>query len=453
MTALDASATAAEIAEAVASGDVTATEVVEAAHARILTAQPLLNAFTNIIPERARAVAADIDRRIAAGEEVGPLAGVPFAVKDLYDLEGEVTPAGSQVLRDRGPAAADADAVARLVSAGAVPLGALSMDEFAFGFTTENTHYGPARNPHDPTRTPGGSSGGSAAAVAGGLVPITLGTDTNGSIRVPASLCGVFGLKPTYGAIGRRGMQLFSDSLDHVGAFARSVADLRTIFAALADSPLTGPGLPPTPRVGVLGGWFADNADSVASAAVSEVASALDSKGTVELDLAEAAHAAASVITYAEAGELHLDRIRSERHRFDPVVRHRLVAAALLPADWYVRAQRVRAVWIRQLVAQFEHYDLLVAPATPFVAPVIGTETVVVNGRELPARPAVGWLTQPLTPTGVPIGVAPVWPEGGDLPIGVQILAPHHHEAWVLDALQRLESAGVASSPVAAPLS
>ncbi len=208
-------------------------------------------------------------------------------------------------------------------------------------------------------------------------------------------------------------------------------------------------------RIARLGGWFSDNADDSARTAVDRVADELGARGAtmatepVRLDRAGAALAAASVITYAEAGELHLDRIRTERHRFDPIVRHRLVAAALLPADWYVRAQRVRRVWADELAAQFTDHDVLLAPATPFVAPEIGTETVVIAGQHLAARPALGRLTQPLTPTGVPIGVAPVWP-GGPLPIGVQIIAPPGHEARILAVLATLDAAGVAASPVAA---
>jgi len=459
--ALAADASAETIGRAVAAGQVSAAAVTEAALARIDQEQGRLNAFTTVTAARARAVAAGIDTKVAAGATVGPLAGVPFAVKDLFDLDGVVTRAGSQVLADQPPATEDAAAVAAVLAAGAVPVGALTMDEFAFGFTTENSHVGPARNPHDPTRTPGGSSGGSAAAVAGGLVPIALGTDTNGSVRVPASLCGLFGLKPTYGRINRAGVQLFADSLDHVGAFARTATDLAAIYRALLgagpdDDPIAeGLEEPDRPlRVARLGGWFSDNADDDALAAVDLVADRLAADGAtmadepVQLERAGAALAAASVITYAEAGELHLDRIRTERHRFDPIVRHRLVAAALLPADWYVRAQRVRRVWADELAAQFVHHDILLAPATPFVAPEIGTETVEVGGQLLAARPALGRLTQPLTPTGVPIGVAPVWP-GGPLPIGVQIIAPPGHEARILAALASLEAAGVAASPVA----
>ena len=448
MSPLEPVATAQDIATAVSDGAVAASDVVSAALERVAAAQPRCNAFRLISEARARRAAVDLDRRIARGERVGPLAGVPFAVKDLFDLEGVRTAAGSRVLLDRPPASRDADAVRRLVAADAIPLGTSVMDEFAFGFTTENSHAGPVRNPHDTTRTAGGSSGGSAAAVAAGLVPFTLGSDTNGSVRVPASLCGVFGLKPTYGAVDRAGVQLFSDSLDHVGAFARSPVDLDMAARLLIDD-MTGSTLADSPRVGLLGGWFADNADEQALGAARAAASGLGEVVEIELPSAEGAHAAASVITYAEAGELHIDRIRHERQRFDAVVRHRLVAGALLPADWYVRAQRFRAAWAGEVADALGSVDLLVAPATPFAAPELGTETVLVNGRSLPARPAVGWLTQPLTPTGVPIGVAPVWHEGRPLPIGVQVIASARREANILDALVRLEASGVARSPVA----
>ncbi|MCP5029435.1 MAG: AtzE family amidohydrolase [Actinomycetia bacterium] len=456
---MSSDATALEIRDAVSSGAVTATEVTEASLDRIKRSQGQLNAFTTITHDRAVAVAAAIDDQIRNGEPVGPLAGVPFAAKDLFDLEGITTRAGSDVLTDQKAATEDAAAVAALIEAGGIPVGALTMDEFAFGFTTENTHVGPAHNPHDLTRTPGGSSGGSGAAVAGGLVPIALGTDTNGSVRVPASLCGLFAIKPTYGRISRAGVQLFSDSLDHVGLFARSADDLRGGFEALERAgpdgdPILQPSHPEPGqlRVGCLGGWFADNAGPEAREAVDLVAEHLGvTAPPAQLERAGAAHAAASVITYAEAGELHLDRIRHHRHRFDPVVRHRLVAAALLPADWYVRAQRVRGVWASEVGALFDRFDVLLAPATPFVAPAIGTETVVIAGEELPARPALGWLTQPLTPTGLPIGVAPTWPGDGRLPLGVQIIAPAGHEERILNLLAELEAAGVTRSPVAPP--
>jgi AtzE family amidohydrolase len=390
---------------------------------------------------------------------------VPFSVKNLFDVEGLVTLAGSRVLADRPPAGADAAAVAALRGAGAVLTGTTNMDEFAFGFTTENHHYGPARNPHDVTRIAGGSSGGSAAAVAAGLVPISLGTDTNGSVRVPASFCGVFGLKPTYGRLSRRGVQLFSTSLDHVGPFARSVADLSLVYNALQgrdpEDPKQSPANPEpvaldtTPatddlRIAVLGGHFRDHASQTARAAVAMAADALGAQTEVVAPLAAAARAAAAIITYAEAGDLHIDWVRHHRSRLDPLIRDRLTAAALTPAAWYVRAQRVRTAWRQQLQDLFRDCDVLLAPATPDVAHAIGTETIELNGETLPARAAVGLLTQPLTLAGLPIAVAPVWP-GGPLPIGVQIIAPPWREDLVLGVAAQLEQAGVARAPVANP--
>src|ERR1700688_5179856 len=197
-------ASSTEIAQAVASGGASALNVIDDAFARIEERNPSLNAFTAVTVERARARAKAIDA--APGKSKMPLAGVPFAVKNLYDIEGLPTVAGSRIDRNRAPAADDAALVRRLTAAGAVLVGALNMDEYAFGFSTENTHYGATRNPHDPSRVAGGSSGGSAAAVAASLVPLTLGSDTNGSIRVPAALCGVFGFRPTFGRLSRAGM-------------------------------------------------------------------------------------------------------------------------------------------------------------------------------------------------------------------------------------------------------
>ena len=209
MTVLNRKAGALAIAAMVRSGAISAAAVAEAALARIALRNPVLNAFTTITAERALNDARGVDAKLARGEDPGPLAGVPFAVKDLFDIAAVVTRAGSKIDAEGAPAAADATLVRRLAEAGAVLVGALNMDEYAYGFTTENSHYGPTHNPHDPARIAGGSSGGSAAAVAGGLVPLALGSDTNGSIRVPASLCGVFGLKPTYGRLGRGGARLF----------------------------------------------------------------------------------------------------------------------------------------------------------------------------------------------------------------------------------------------------
>ena len=213
---------AGEIADAVVDGEVTAVEVTEAALARINRRNPALNAFTAVLADRALATADAVDNARTEGRSLGPLAGVPFAVKNLFDVAGLPTLAGSKINRDRAPAPRDATLIERLEAAGAVLVGALNMGEYAYDFTGENVHDGPSRNPHDLSRMTGGSSGGSGGAVAGGLVPLALGSDTNGSIRVPASLCGMFGLKPTYGRLSRARTFPFVASLDHLGPFARS---------------------------------------------------------------------------------------------------------------------------------------------------------------------------------------------------------------------------------------
>ncbi|MBE9113655.1 AtzE family amidohydrolase, partial [Nodosilinea sp. LEGE 07298] len=221
------------LAAVVKAGKLSASTVVDAALADIATRNPSVNCFTEVTADRARSQAQAIDSAIDAGQDPGPLAGVPFAVKNLFDIEGITTLAGAKLNQSNPPAVQDATAIARLQQAGAVLVGALNMDEYAYGFVTINAHFGTTPNPHDPSRMAGGSSGGSAAAVAAGLVPFSLGSDTNGSIRVPASLCGVYGLKPTYGRLSRAGAFLFSSSLDHVGPMARSLADLATVYDSL----------------------------------------------------------------------------------------------------------------------------------------------------------------------------------------------------------------------------
>src|SRR3954465_14990666 len=217
-------ASASEIARAVANGERSALAVTEAALGRIKSLNPKLNAFTEVVANRARAKARAVDQARSEGQPLGPLAGVPFAVKNLFDIKGLSTLAGSKINRSHAPAARDATLIKRLEAAGAVLVGALNMGEYAYDFTGENVHDGASRNPHDLSRMTGGSSGGSGGAVAGGLVPLALGSDTNGSIRVPSSFCGLFGLKPTYGRLPRNRSFPFCDSLDHLGPLARNVA-------------------------------------------------------------------------------------------------------------------------------------------------------------------------------------------------------------------------------------
>lgn len=452
------------LATAVRAGRVSARAVTEAALGRISVRGPAVNAFTTVLAEQARADADRVDRAIASGRDAGPLAGLPFAVKDLFDVAGITTLAGSKINREHPPAARDAVAVAALRRAGAVLVGALNMDEYAYGFTTENSHYGPVRNPHDATRVAGGSSGGSAAAVGAGLVPLTLGSDTNGSVRVPASLCGVFGLKPTYGRVSRTGTTLFAGSFDHVGALGRSVRDVTAALDVMQGAdpqdpvcttrplepclPLLGEGIDGL-RIAVLDGHFARGGGPEVFAAVARVAAALGASRRVTIPEAHRARAAAMVITASEGANAHLADLKRRPHDFDPLTRDRFLAGALVPAAAYVQAQRFRA-WYRARVAElFGEVDVLLAPTTPCPAPRIGQDRIVLDGVEVLTRPNLGVYTQPLSFIGLPVLSAPVTRPGA-LPLGVQIVGAPFREAHVLRVGALLEAKGVVAAAVSA---
>ena len=436
---------------------------VKGALARIKASDERVNAFTAVLAERAMTRAAEVD----ATDTHLPLRGLPFAVKNLFDLQGVATLAGSKIERDAATAARDAVLVRRLEAAGAICVGALNMDEYAYGFTTENTHQGPTRNPHDLTRISGGSSGGSAAAVAAGQVPLTLGSDTNGSIRVPSSLCGVFGLKPTYGRLPRTGSYPFVASLDHLGPFACSVGELAAAYDAMQGHDSDDPAqvkraIEPTRselqrgaqglRIGVLGGWFRSMAQAPALAAVDRVASALGAMQEVLWPEVDRARTAAFLITNAEGASLHLSDLKRRAQDFDPHTRDRFLAGALLPAAWVLQSQRVRHWFARQVAKSFEHVDVLLAPATPCTAPAIGTEWLEINGQKMPARPSMGLLTQPVSCIGLPVVTVPLWgmdPAAPHLPIGVQVIAAPWREDLALRVAHALETAGIVSAPIA----
>jgi AtzE family amidohydrolase len=442
-----------------------AKEVTEAALVRIASLDPALNCFTQIMSKSALAQAEDIDRQLNAGSAPGPLAGVPFAVKNLFDIAGATTLAGSKIEAGKPPAREDAAAIARLKSAGAVLLGALNMDEYAYGFTTENTHYGVTRNPHDLERVAGGSSGGSAAAVASGMVPLALGSDTNGSIRVPAAFCGIFGFKPTFGRISRAGAFLFAESFDHIGPFARTVGDLAAAYDVLNGPDPEDPAACKLPaslcspelnigvgglRIAVAGGYFAEMGLPEVMEPVAAVARALGVDRTVTIPDAQAARSAAYIITACEGASRHLPDLRTRPFDFDPVTIHRFLAGALLPAEWYVQAQRFRRVYHEKILQLFETVDVILAPTTPCPAIRFEQPTISVKGAEIPSRPNLGIFTQPLSFVGLPIVSVPVCAPG-KLPLGVQVIAAPYNEAAVLRVAAQLETMGVAGAPVATP--
>ena len=444
------------IASQVLAGRRTARAVIEETLAGVADRNGSINAFTHVTAERAQRGAAEIDAAIGAGRNPGPLAGVPFAVKDLFDIAGVSTRAGSKIHAARAPARRDAMAIRRLTAAGAVLVGALNMEEYAYGFYTDNPHHGRTLNPHDPKRTAGGSSGGSAAAVAAGLVPLALGSDTNGSIRVPSSFCGIFGLKPSYGRLSRAGTLLFVSSLDHVGPMARSVADLAATYDAMQgpdpDDPVCAQrevepvsdllakgreGL----RIAVAGGYFAEIVSGESRAAVDAAVACLGVSHTVDIAGAEAARAAAYVITSVEAARERLVELRDRIDDFDPNTRYRFLAGALLPADWYVKAQQFRRWYCQQLAGLFQHWDVILAPVAPIPAPDFADVTVNIDGTDHALRPLLGRFVQALAPAGLPILVAPHLKQGA-LPTGVQIIAAPFREDAVFRVAAALESSG-----------
>jgi len=448
-----------EIARRIRGGEATAEEVAAAALARIAAHDPHVNAFTDVTAERALEQARSIDLARSRGESLGPLAGVPFGAKNLFDIAGLPTRAGSQINRERAPARRDAALIERLGVAGAVLLGGLNMGEYAYDFTGENAHDGPCRNPHDRARMAGGSSSGSGAATAAGFVPIALGSDTNGSIRVPGSLCGVFGLKPTYGRLPRTRSFPFCDSLDHLGPMARDVTDLALAYDLMQgpdpDDPACAqrPVEPAMPRlrdgiaglrVAVAGGYFSTEGMPEAEAAVATVARALGAKPGLDIEGAAIARAAAFLITNAESSTFHLPRLRERADDFDPETRDRFLAGALLPAAWYVQAQRARRWFHDEMMRRFAEVDLVIAPATPCTAPLIGQKSLEVRGETVPLRPSLGLFTQPISCIGLPVVVVPV--RGRTLPIGVQLIAPPWREDICLRAAQVLQEMGACSA-------
>lgn len=400
------------------------------------------NSVTRILGAAAVAQAEEVDRAVAAGKDPGPLAGVPFGVKDLFDVRGEVTTAGSIVLRDNLPATADATVVARLRAAGAVPVATLNMDEFAYGFSTENAHSGTTRNPHDPARLAGGSSGGSAASVAAGMLPFTLGSDTNGSIRVPSSLCGVWGLKPTYGQMPLKGVYPFVASLDVVGPMASTVEDLQAVYSIMAGAPpLALPDVGDV-RVARLGGWFASNISPELTAGIDAVMAHLGRERVIELPEVARARASAFLISAAEGGNLHLPRLRRRAMQYDPATRGRLMAGAMLPAATFVQAQRFRRWFREQVHAALAQADVFIAPATVGVAPRIDQPTITLDGKTVSARANLGIFTQPISLTGLPVLAAPL--AGDGLPLGIQLIGRPGGEDRLFAVAGELQRAGLA---------
>lgn len=429
------------LAADVRAGRTSAVALAQAALRGLEAANGELVAVTRLLPERALDEAAKVDAMIAAGRDAGPLAGVPYGVKDLFDVAGVPTTAGSALYADAPPAAADAEAVARLAAAGAVLVATLNMDEFAYGFATINAAHGTTCNPHDPTRLAGGSSGGSAAVVAAGLLAFSLGSDTNGSIRVPASLCGLYGLKPTHGALPMAGVFPFAASFDDIGPFTTDAADMALLWRVLGGAVSNSPA---ALRIARLGGRFRQNADPDQIAAIDALA-----PGAPLVDLPDIARArsAAFLITASEGGALHRAALVRDPMAFDPQVRDRLLAGALLPEGIAAEANAFRARYRDAIDTLSTPYDVLLAPATPCVAPPVDDPVVLIDGERRPARADLGIHTQPITFAGLPSLAVPLY-RPGKLPLGLQLVGRPGGEGALFAFAAALEAKGaIGSSP------
>ncbi|WP_226015844.1 AtzE family amidohydrolase [Novosphingobium sp. FKTRR1] len=435
-------------AAAIRAGRFTASALLERTLRRLADEAPALVAVTRILADRARAEAAAVDAVIAAGQDPGPLAGVPYGVKDLFDVAGLPTTAGSAIHANAAPAAADAEAIRRLSAAGAVLVATLNMDEFAYGFATINATHGTTRNPHDLARLAGGSSGGSAAIVAAGLLPFSLGSDTNGSIRVPASLTGLYGLKPSHADLPLEGTFPFAHSFDDIGPFATSAADMELVWRVLSGRGGGDDAAKPL-RVARLGGRFRQNADPDQLAAIDAIA---PDAPLLELPDVARARSAAFLITAAEGGALHRADLARDALAFDPQVRDRLLAGALLPPELIAQARAFRADYKARVAELVAPFDVLLAPAAPCVAPLVDDPRIPIDGELRPARADLGIHTQPVSFLGLPSLAVPL-NRPGRLPLGLQLIGRAKGEPALLRLAAMLEKSGViaASAPQPAP--
>jgi aspartyl-tRNA(Asn)/glutamyl-tRNA(Gln) amidotransferase subunit A len=425
------------VASLLSHGELSSEELV-GLHLERAHSQAELNAFISLLDEGAIEEARRSDDERRRGRVRGPLHGIPLTAKDLVWAKGVRTTSGSKIFAGFVPDR-DAPVLARLRAAGAVLLGKTNLHELAYGVSNVNPHYGPVRNPWDRRRISGGSSGGSAVSLAAGVGYGSIGTDTGGSVRIPSALCGIVGLKPTYGAISREGVTPLSWSLDHVGPMARRVEDVALLFEVMAGrnlprraksspAPLSGT------RLGIHGRYFFENVDEEVSVTVERAVAALVSLGgeIVEVDVPEVAiqGACRNTIAFAEAASFHEEDLRNRPEELGADTRELLRLGLLIPATDYLAALRARRRIVRSFRNAFAAFDVLVAPMTPSAAPEIGA-SVLDNGEDL--RAGLLRLASPFNTTGFPAISLPCGFTGDGRPIGLQLAAAPGQEGRLLE--------------------
>ena len=450
---------AGEIARLLGDKEVSPVEVVDAHLSRIAATEPALNSFITLLPEHARAAAQRAEAQIQAGQYRGPLHGIPVGLKDLFNTAGVRTTSGSRLFDNFLPER-DCTVAARFQQAGAILLGKLNMHQFAYGPTGENFDYGHTHNPWDPERITGGSSGGSGAATAAGQCTITMGSDTGGSVRIPAALCGIVGLKPTYGLVSRAGLTPLSWCLDHPGPMTRTVTDAALTLQVIAGydpldpaaaevsipdyaAALTGsvPGI----RIGVPREYFDAPLDSEVAQSVTAAIALLEQLGAevseVSLPMFADSQAISGTILMAEAAAYHRELLAKDGDKLDPAVRLRLEAGLFVTAADYLKAQQARAKFSREMAALFREVDLLAGPAEPITAPPILATEVDINGQAVGTTAALTQYTRPYNISGSPAISLPCGFSAGGMPIGLQLAGKPFAEATVLQAAYAYEQA------------
>jgi aspartyl-tRNA(Asn)/glutamyl-tRNA(Gln) amidotransferase subunit A len=453
-------------AEALRARRVSSVELITAAIERTRRLDPQLRAFITVTAQQALEQAREADRELASGSDRGPLHGIPIALKDLFATRGVLTTAGSLVYKDYRPDF-DATVVERLRAAGAISLGKLNMHEMAYGITSANPHFGPVCNPWDLARSPGGSSGGSAAVVATNIVPMAMGTDTGGSIRIPASFCGTVGIKPTYGRVSRYGVLPLGYSLDHMGPLTRTVRDAALVLNAIAGPDPRDPSSSRRPvvdyvpesncsirglRIGVPENFFFDRLDTGVESAVRGAIARAESMGAsvrpVRVPDMDALNAVARMVLLAEASAVAAP-VLDRRELLGPDVRALFDQGRLVPAVDYINAQRLRKRMRREFDAIWNDVDCLFTPTTPNTAPKIGETTVMLGGKEEDVRLATTRLLRGINALGYPALSMPCGLSGSGMPVGLQIIGPAFEEARILRAGAALEDSGVGIPPCA----